>query len=75
MAVQFCQECEGKVEVRFQPGSQWARDREEPMRAGLLKKLGDDFELTLREVSEVEKTSAGKQKWLVTSLRQAQVAM
>jgi phenylacetate-CoA ligase len=36
------------------------------MRAGLLKKLGDDFTLTLHEVKEVEKTSAGKHKWLVT---------
>jgi phenylacetate-CoA ligase len=39
------------------------------MQAGLLKKLGDDFTLTLRQVSEVEKTSAGKHKWLVTNLK------
>ena len=39
------------------------------MRTGLMKKLGDDFALTLREVPEVEKTSAGKHKWLVTKVK------
>jgi phenylacetate-CoA ligase len=71
LAVQFFQEREGVVECRFQPGPQWQSTREEAMRAGLLKKLGDDFTLTLREVKEVEKTSAGKYKWLVTKLTSA----
>jgi phenylacetate-CoA ligase len=68
MAVQFCQERAGEVEFRYQPGPQWRGDRTEPMRTGLMKKLGDDFALVLREVSEVEKTSAGKHKWLVSRL-------
>ncbi len=68
LAVQFYQDQPGLVECRFQPGTQWQQEREEPMRAGLLKKLGDDFTLTLRPVAEVEKTSAGKHKWLVTKL-------
>lgn len=68
-AVQFCQEREGAVECRYQAGPQWQSVREESMRAGMLKKLGDDFTLTLRQVAEVEKTSAGKHKWLVTKLR------
>jgi len=68
LAVQFLQERPGEVECRFQPGPQWQSSREEAMRAGLLKKLGDDVTLTLREVKEVEKTSAGKHKWLVTGL-------
>jgi phenylacetate-CoA ligase len=38
------------------------------MRTGLLNKLGDDFTLILKEVPEVEKTTAGKHKWLVTKL-------
>jgi phenylacetate-CoA ligase len=70
LAVQFFQECSGVVECRFQPGPQWQSSRDEAMRAGLLKKLGDDFTLTLREVQEVEKTSAGKHKWLVSKLKQ-----
>ena len=69
LAVQFFQERPGEVECRFQPGSQWQSGREEAMRSGLLKKLGDDFTLTLREVKEVEKTSAGKHKWLITKLK------
>lgn len=69
MAVQFCQEREGEVEFRYQPGPKWRGDRTEPMRSGLMKKLGDDFNLVLREVREVEKTSAGKHKWLITTLK------
>jgi len=69
LAVQFFQERPGEVECRFQPGPQWQSSREEVIRAGLLKKVGDDFTLTLREVKEVEKTSAGKHKWLVTALK------
>ena len=65
LAVQFFQERPGEVECRFQPGPQWQSSRAETMRSGLLKKMGDDFTLTLREVKEAEKTSAGKHKWLL----------
>jgi len=68
MAVQFCQEREGEVEFRYQTGPQWQGSSVDLMRSGLMKKLGDDFVLVLREVSEVEKTSAGKHKWLITKL-------
>lgn len=68
LAVQFYQERPGVVECRYQAGSAWGDDRQMAMRAGLLKKLGDDFTLTLRQVPEVEKTSAGKHKWLVTKI-------
>ncbi|MFN0075276.1 MAG: phenylacetate--CoA ligase family protein [Prosthecobacter sp.] len=71
LAVQFFQERPGEVECRFQSGPQWHSSRAEAMHAGLLKKLGDDFTLTLREVQEVAKTSAGKHKWLVTALNPA----
>lgn len=68
MAVQFFQEREGEVEFRYQPGPRWSKDREDSIRGGLLKKLGDDFIIEMREVKEVEKTSAGKHRWLVTKL-------
>ncbi|WP_395737239.1 hypothetical protein [Prosthecobacter sp.] len=68
LAVQFFQESEGVVECRYQAAPQWD-GKEDAMRAGLLKKLGDDFMLTLRQVKEVEKTGAGKHKWLVTKLQ------
>lgn len=69
MAVQFCQEREGEVEFRYQRGPQWRDDREDPMLSGLMKKLGDDFTLKLRSVSEVEKTIAGKHRWLISRLQ------
>ena len=67
-AVQFAQAGPGIVEFRYQPGTQWQPEREDRMRAGLLKKLGDDFQLNLRSMPEIEKTKAGKHRWLVTSL-------
>lgn len=70
LAVQFFQEQPGVVECRFQAGPQWQTSREQAMQSGLLKKLGDDFTLILRQVPEVEKTSAGKHKWLVSRLKQ-----
>lgn len=69
MAVQFCQQRAGEVELRYQPGPQWDGARVAAMHSGMMKKLGDDFTLTLQEVSEVEKTSAGKHKWLITTLK------
>lgn len=69
MAVQFCQEREGEVKFRYQPGPQWQISSVEPMRSGLMKKLGDDFTLKLLEVRDVEKTNAGKHKWLITTLK------
>ena len=69
LAVQFFQERAGVVEFRYQPGPQWQSAQLDAMRAGLLRKLGDDFTLTLQQVQEVEKTSAGKHRWLITKLR------
>ncbi len=71
LAVQFFQGKEGEVEFRYQPGPQWNKAQEEPMRAGLLRKLGDDFVIRMNEVKELEKTSAGKHRWLVSSLANA----
>jgi phenylacetate-CoA ligase len=69
LAVQFHQHEPGVIECHLQPTSAWSRDREAGIRAGLLRKLGDDFELTLRVVDEIEKTSAGKHRWLVTTVK------
>jgi phenylacetate-CoA ligase len=68
-AVQFAQEQPGIVEFRYQAGPGWHASREDGIRAGLLKKLGDDFTLVLRSVPEVEKTKGGKARWLVSSLK------
>lgn len=63
-AVQFYQAEPGKVELRYQAGPGWG-GATQGIQDGLLRKLGDDFDLALREVKEVEKTAAGKHKWLV----------
>ena len=67
-AVQFYQKQAGVIELRYQPGSRWKSSREATIRDGLSKKLGDDFTLSLKAVSNVEKTKAGKSKWLVSEL-------
>jgi phenylacetate-CoA ligase len=64
-AVQFAQAKAGCVEFRYQPGPTWHTNREESIRAGLLRKLGDDFTLDFRRVDEVEKTKGGKARWLI----------
>jgi len=69
LAVQFHQHEPGVVECHLQPAARWSHDRESSIRNGLLHKLGDDFSLTLRVVDQIEKTSAGKHRWLVTSLK------
>lgn len=71
-AVQFFQERAGAAEFRFVPGPSFDPGRLVTIEAGIRRKLGDDFELTLREVAETERTSRGKHKWLVSRL-QAQV--
>jgi phenylacetate-CoA ligase len=68
MAVQFVQSVPGCVRLRCQPGPAWQGDPA-GIRAGVLRKLGDDFEVGIECVAEVEKTSAGKHRWLITSLR------
>jgi phenylacetate-CoA ligase len=69
LAVQFHQHEPGVVECHLQPTLVWSRGREAGIRAGLLRKLGDDLDLTLRVVDDIEKTAAGKHRWLVTSLK------
>ena len=64
LAVQFYQNVAGEVEVRCQRGPAWSGDLGGIQR-GLEMKLGDDFVLTLKLVDEVEKSGAGKHKWLI----------
>jgi phenylacetate-CoA ligase len=68
LAVQFFQEQVGRVEFRYQAGPQWQPSRIDVLCRGLLAKLGDDFQLNLTAVDELEKTPSGKHRWLVTTL-------
>lgn len=67
-AVQFYQDAPGVAEFRYVAGPAFHRSRLEPIAEGIRRKLGDDFEITLRAVDEVEKTPRGKHKWLVSRL-------
>ncbi len=67
LAVQFFQERAGEVELRFVAGPRWRGDCH-AIKAGLTGTLGEDFALRVRQVEHLEKTSAGKHRWLVTTL-------
>jgi phenylacetate-CoA ligase len=67
-AVQFYQAEPGVAEFRYVPGPRFHRSRLAIIESGLRRKLGDDFQIILREVREVERTSRGKHVWLVSSL-------
>jgi phenylacetate-CoA ligase len=69
LAVQFHQHQPGVAECLLLPGPSWTKDREPAIHSGLIKKLGDDFTLTLRATDRMEQTSAGKHRWLVTVLK------
>lgn len=67
-AVQFYQERPGHAEFRYVAGPRFAAARLASVESGIRRKLGDDFHLELKRVSDVEKTSAGKHKWIVSKL-------
>ena len=68
-AVQFLQDAPGTVHLRYIPGPSFSPTRLERIKSGVGRKLGDDMELILEQVSEVEKTARGKHKWLVSRIK------
>ena len=67
-AVQFFQSEQGVAEFRYIPSPEFYSSRLPQIESDILRKLGDDFRLVLREVGEVEKTPRGKQTWLISRL-------
>jgi len=67
-AVQFYQEQPGQAQFRYKPGPTFDRSRLPAMAAAIQAKLGDDFEVELQEVSEVERTDRGKHRWLISRI-------
>jgi len=65
-AVQFFQDQPGVAEFRYVAGPDFHSTRLQQIEASIRHKLGDDFRVTFREVKEVEKTSRGKHRWLVS---------
>jgi phenylacetate-CoA ligase len=69
-AVQFYQEAPGAAEFRYVPGPKFDSARLVKIEERMRHKLGDDFVVEMREVSDVEKTARGKHKWLVSRLNE-----
>lgn len=67
-AVQFFQVEPGVAEFRYVPSPAFQGSQLDTIQAGITRKLGDDFVVTLREVRDTEKTSRGKHRWLVSPL-------
>lgn len=67
-AVQFYQERPGAAEFRYVAGPNFQTSRLASVETGIRRKLGDDFRIELKAVRDVEKTAAGKHKWLVSKL-------
>ena len=67
-AVQFYQKEPGIAEFRYKPTPQFGASQLESIRAGVRKKLGDDFEVSFKAVEETERTARGKHRWLVSEL-------
>jgi phenylacetate-CoA ligase len=67
-AVQFFQDEPGVAEFRYVAGPCFHSSRLQQIEASIRRKLGDDLRITFREVKEVEKTSRGKHRWIVSRL-------
>lgn len=67
-AVQFYQDEPGVAELRYVAGAGFCESRIDDIRGVVQRKLGDDFVVELRSVSDTEKTARGKHKWLVSNL-------
>jgi phenylacetate-CoA ligase len=67
-AVQFYQEEPGRAEFRYVAGPEFHSSRLAHVAAQIQRKLGDDFALEFRPVTDVERTPRGKHRWLVSRL-------
>jgi len=67
-AVQFYQKQPGAAEFRYKPTRNFNPSQLENIQKGIRSKLGDDFEISFRQVEEMERTSRGKHRWLISEL-------
>ena len=63
----------GIAEFRYVAGTTFRKSALDRIRQRIHEKLGDDFQITFRDVKEVEKTPRGKHRWLVSKLPQARL--
>jgi hypothetical protein len=57
------------AKLRYVPGPRFHSSRLATIDRRVRQKLGDDFRVSYRAVTEVEKTARGKHRWLVSRLR------
>lgn len=67
-SIQFHQHEPGKLEVHYVSGPQFKVEMLAGIESQILRQIGSGFQLQFREVDEVKKTRAGKQRWLVSTL-------
>lgn len=70
-ALQFFQDTAGRAELRYVAGPTFEPSRIPLIESAVRSKLGDDLEVVLRQVDDIEKTRHGKGRWLVSRLPQA----
>ena len=70
LALQFHQTEPGTARACYIPAPGFTEEKLRRVHHALNEKLGDDFNLRLDQVTEVEKTAAGKHRWLITTLPQ-----
>ena len=61
---QFRQDTPGQLEFCYVPRQSLADVEVQRIRAGLVRKLGDDVTLTVKAVSSIPRTAAGKYRFL-----------
>lgn len=67
-AVQFHQDEPGCAQFRFVPNARYEASQLDALRRRIAAKLGEDFRLEFVQAAELEKTSRGKHRWLVSKL-------
>jgi phenylacetate-CoA ligase len=70
-ALQFFQDRPGFAEFRYVAGPHFDSARLPRIEASIKRKLGDDFDVVTKQVTDVEKAPSGKSKWLVSALEAA----
>lgn len=70
LALQFHQSEPGGARVCYVPAPGFTADTLRQIQQSLQSKLGDDFMLQFEQVNDVERTAAGKHRWLITTLQE-----
>jgi phenylacetate-CoA ligase len=62
---QIVQVRDGEVEIRIVPGPEYSQDTSDQLVAGFHQRLGDSLEVHVHLVDVIERTPAGKLRWVI----------